>query len=125
MSRPTDDTLPIADRNSEKYLKKLVGRTDIEDALSRLDKLTQEEARMAIAQVLKVAHHIEDGVKTVGDNVKDVDDKINLAIEGTLSSSATHKPIINPYTTRRQGSKSDLNGNKNSGATDGKQYRRS
>ncbi|KAI0272948.1 hypothetical protein BGY98DRAFT_1178994, partial [Russula aff. rugulosa BPL654] len=30
-----------------KYLRKLIGRADIEDALKRLDNLTQEEARMA------------------------------------------------------------------------------
>jgi hypothetical protein len=34
-------------------MKKLVGRNDIEDALKRLDKLTQDEARMAIAENLK------------------------------------------------------------------------
>ncbi|KAH9059671.1 hypothetical protein EDB87DRAFT_754228 [Lactarius vividus] len=45
---------------AKKYLKKLVGRTDIEDALTRLDKLTQEKARMAIAQILKVAYRVED-----------------------------------------------------------------
>ncbi|KAF8265080.1 hypothetical protein EI94DRAFT_1702755 [Lactarius quietus] len=62
--------------NSEKYLKKLIGRKDIEDALSRLDRLTQEEARMAIAQVLKVAHNVKDGVEIVGDQVKGVGDQI-------------------------------------------------
>ena len=31
--------------HTEKYLKKLIGRKDIEDALRRLDQLTQEEAR--------------------------------------------------------------------------------
>jgi hypothetical protein len=46
--------------SSEKYLKKLVGRTDIEDGLKRLDSLTKEEARMAIAQLLKVTHDIAD-----------------------------------------------------------------
>lgn len=39
---------------------KLLGRNDIEDALKRLDALTQEEARMAIAEVLKVTHVIDD-----------------------------------------------------------------
>ncbi len=86
-----DDAFPFADKISEKYLKKLFGRTDIEDALSRLDKLTQEEARMAIMQVLKVAHHVDDGVKTIGNNVKDVNDKINVAIEGALNTLATRK----------------------------------
>ena len=79
----------ITNRNSEKYLKKLIGRRDIDDALSRLDRLTQEEARMATAQVLKVTHRVEDGVKRVDDKVTDVDCKVNLAIEGTFSTSAT------------------------------------
>ena len=64
-------------------MKKLVGRKDIEDALKRLDKLTQEEARMAAAEVLRLTHSVEDKVKVVDDKVtgvgnkmKDVDDKI-------------------------------------------------
>ena len=84
-----DDMLPVVDRGSERYLKKLIGRRDVEDAMSRLDKLTQEEARMATAQVLKVVHRVEHGVDTVGDQVrgvdnkvKDVDDNVNVAIEG-------------------------------------------
>jgi hypothetical protein len=35
-----------------------VGRNDIEDALKRLDKLTQDEARMAIAENLKGAQDV-------------------------------------------------------------------
>ena len=83
------NALRIAYGNSEKYLKKLIGRRDIEDALSRLDRLTQDETRMATAQVLKVAHRVEDGVKGVDDRVKDVDSKVNLAVEGTSSTLAT------------------------------------
>ena len=49
----------------EKYVKKLVGRNDIEDALKRLDKLTQEEARMAVAQILMLAHIVDNKVTTV------------------------------------------------------------
>jgi hypothetical protein len=41
---------------SEKYLRKLIGKTDIEDALKRLDKLTNEEVRMVAAQVLEATH---------------------------------------------------------------------
>jgi hypothetical protein len=54
-----------ADRRPEKYLKKLMGKTTIEDALRRLDKLTQEEVRMAITQLLKIAHGVDDKVKDV------------------------------------------------------------
>ncbi|KAF8492083.1 hypothetical protein F5888DRAFT_1860114 [Russula emetica] len=61
---------------TKKYLKKLVGRTDIEDALKRLDKLTQEEARMATAQVLKATHNVDDRVKGVADKVVGVDDRV-------------------------------------------------
>ena len=63
---------------SEKYIKKLVGRTDIEDALKRLDKLTQEEARMATAQVLKVAHTVDNRVAGIDDRVAGVDDRVKV-----------------------------------------------
>ena len=53
-------------------MRKLIGRTDIEDALKRLDKLSQEEARMATAQVLKVAHSVDDRVREVADDVDQV-----------------------------------------------------
>ncbi|KAH9016025.1 hypothetical protein EDB85DRAFT_2280101 [Lactarius pseudohatsudake] len=76
-----DDALPVADRDSERYLKKLIGRRDVEDALVRLDRLTQQELQMAIVQVLKVAHDVKAGVKTVGEQVQGVDDKVNLAVE--------------------------------------------
>ena len=72
----SDAMFPISDRDSEKYLKKLIDRRVIEDALSKLDKLTQEEARMATVQVLKVAHRVEHGVETVGGQVKDVRDQV-------------------------------------------------
>ena len=40
-------------------MKKLIGNNDMENALKRLDKLTQEEARMASAQLLQIASAIE------------------------------------------------------------------
>jgi archaellum component FlaC len=61
---------------SEKYLKKLIGRTDIEDALKRLDRLTQEEARMAAVQLLKVANTIDNRVEGVADDVHVVDNRV-------------------------------------------------
>ena len=50
---------------SEKYLKKLIGKKEMEDALKRLDKLTQEEARMAAAEILKLTHIVDNKVTTV------------------------------------------------------------
>ena len=77
-------------------MKKLVGRTDIEDALSRLDRLTHDEAGMAAAQGLSATHKVDDKVKGVegklqgvddkvqgvGNRLRDVDDKIDLVIDG-------------------------------------------
>ena len=58
----------------EKYMKKLRGNTDIEDSLQRLDKLTQEEARMASAELLKMTYSIDDKVKSIEGKVQDVRD---------------------------------------------------
>ncbi|KAF8259636.1 hypothetical protein EI94DRAFT_1706967 [Lactarius quietus] len=44
---------------AKKFLNKLAGRKDVEDALRRLDRLTQEEALMAAAQILNLAHTID------------------------------------------------------------------
>jgi hypothetical protein len=60
----------------EKYFKKLMGNTDIEDSLSRLDKLTQEEARMASAELLKTTHGVDNRVKNVEGKVQDVDHRV-------------------------------------------------
>ena len=66
----------LAERCSEKYAKKLIGRTDIEDALKRLDKLTQEEAWMGIAQNLKATHTVGESVRGVADKVVVIDDRV-------------------------------------------------
>ena len=52
--------LQSIERCLEKYGKKLIGRTDMEDALKRLDKLTQEEAWMGIVQNLKATHAVDE-----------------------------------------------------------------
>ena len=75
----------------EKFLKKLLGRNDVEDALKRLDKLTQEEAKMATAEVLK--------------STRNVDDNVKMLIDGIQSEffSHTYRPDGICYqTTRRQ-----------------------
>ena len=48
----------------------------MEDALKKLDKLTQEEARMAAAQNLKATRAIDERVKGVVDTVEAIDDKM-------------------------------------------------
>ncbi|KAH9013895.1 hypothetical protein EDB84DRAFT_1444092 [Lactarius hengduanensis] len=61
-------TKEVKQGRTKKYLKKLAGRTELEDALKRLDKLTQEEARMAAAQLLMIAHNVENKItQVIGD----------------------------------------------------------
>jgi hypothetical protein len=60
---------------SERFLKKLRGRSDLEDALRRLDSLTQEEHRMAIAQDLRATHRIDERMCGIGND-------INVVISG-------------------------------------------
>ena len=69
---------------SAKYLRKLIGRSDIEDALKRLDNLTQEEARMVTTQVLKATRIIDDRVRGVDDRVTGVNGMVN-AIDGKVA----------------------------------------
>ena len=45
-------------------MKKLIGKKEMEDALKRLDKLTQDEARMAAAEILKLTHIVMNGTST-------------------------------------------------------------
>ena len=52
-----------------------MGMTDIEDALGRLDKLTQDEVRMAVAQNLEATHRVED-------RVRGVDEKVDRVLDG-------------------------------------------
>ena len=74
---------------AEKFFRKLAGMADLENALKKLDRLTQEEARMANAEVLRLAHDIRDGIKIVdgkveqvGSKVQCVDDKVQVVIDG-------------------------------------------
>ena len=67
---------------AEKILRKLAGMADLEDALKKLDRLTQEEARMALAEVLKITHNVRDDLKVVNDKVQCVDEKVQVVIDG-------------------------------------------
>ena len=61
---------------SEKFVKRIAGRTDLEDGLKKLDTLTNDELVMAMAQLLKITHNIYKKVTGVGDGIKDVDEKV-------------------------------------------------
>jgi hypothetical protein len=69
-----DRSILLAYCYSETFLKKLVGSTDIEDALQRLEVVTLEEARMAAAESLKAIHgvgtNVQDALKAIEDRIR-------------------------------------------------------
>lgn len=58
-------------------MKKLIGKTDIEDSLQRLDKLTQQEVRIASAELLKSTRNVEETMTGIGDRVGDVSERLH------------------------------------------------
>ena len=72
-------------------MKKLLGKNDIEDALKKLDTLTMEEARMAIAETLKVTNRVDDKVDKMDNKVDKVDDTVHRVddtvnrVDGTVN----------------------------------------
>ena len=71
---------------SETYGKRLLGKNDMEDALKKLDMLTQEEAQMTIAENLRATHAVDKRVRGdtewVLDRVGNVNDKVTEVICG-------------------------------------------
>ena len=55
----------MTQRAIEKFTKKLLGESEIEAVLQRLDRLTQDEARMTVAQTLGIVHGLMGNMKVV------------------------------------------------------------
>ena len=60
-------SLYLTQCNIEKLVKKLLGEKDIEAVLQRLDRLTQDEARITAAQTLDVVYGLVQNMKVVMD----------------------------------------------------------
>jgi hypothetical protein len=79
-----------------------VGRTDIEDALLRLENAILEEMRMAAAESLKGIHVLQDRVRGVevmlegvGDMLQGVDERIrDIGQRGINSTQMTVQLVI-------------------------------
>jgi hypothetical protein len=54
-------------------MKRLMGKTEVEDALDRLDMLTQEENLMAVARTFEATHHVNVNVKATQELTRHVD----------------------------------------------------
>ena len=81
--------LLLVERHSEEYVQKLFGRSDLDDALKRLDQLTHRQARMA--EILNATNTVDKGVKGVADDVLGVDgratrvDKILATVDNRIA----------------------------------------
>ncbi|KAN0136410.1 hypothetical protein V8E53_005778 [Lactarius tabidus] len=89
------------DNVPEKFLKRVMGWTDLEDGLKKLEKLTNEEIAMAIVQQLKVSHDINENVLTVKsevqlvkDNVKAVDDQVQTLADDGMATAIEVKLVL-------------------------------
>ena len=53
--------------NTEKHFKKLLGEREVEVVLQRLDRLTDDEARITAAQTLEIVYGLTQNMKVVMD----------------------------------------------------------
>ena len=72
----------LADYGTEKFLKKLIGKGDVEDALRQLDSLTNENLLVA-ARTLGVIVRVDDNVTTTKEDIQSVDGNVKATKEPT------------------------------------------
>jgi translation initiation factor IF-2 len=87
------------------FLKKLVGRTDIENALQKLENVTLEESRMTGAEALKAINGVKGMIQGLtamlqGANVrvKDTGDKV---INSTQTVQSSMFAVLIAYMVRQ------------------------
>ena len=81
-------TLPVAQCATGKFTNKLMGETEIENALQKLDRLTQDEVRMAVAQTLSVVYGLVDGVKGLMEGRQCLHDRRQIFYSGCVPSES-------------------------------------
>ena len=67
-------------------MKKLIGKKEIEDALKRLDKLTQDEARMAAAENLRLTHVVDNKVTSLQASLNDKATSLQTSLNNKATS---------------------------------------
>jgi hypothetical protein len=71
--------------HAEKYVKGLFGIHRVEDAFQRLDKLTQEEVRMAEVEILTIASRIDENIIQVEENLEGISEgvqSVHMIVKG-------------------------------------------
>ncbi|KAI0269070.1 hypothetical protein BGY98DRAFT_1101256 [Russula aff. rugulosa BPL654] len=87
-------TKEIKQGRIKKYAKRLIGKTDLEDALKKLDGLTQEEARMTTVANLRATHAVDERVREVTERVLSVDDKVAEVIHDVKNVERSSSPNL-------------------------------
>ena len=64
----------LADDSAEKFMKRLIGKTAVEDGFQQLDMLTKEESLMTAACTLRVASDIQHDTRAIKDDARDIKD---------------------------------------------------
>jgi hypothetical protein len=91
---------PSTELAIEKFIKRLIGQGDrkIEDTLRRLDRLTQEEARMVATQTLELVHGLVKNVGVIKDGVQRLPAWLlrrlmYALIDGKISTDSMHQAL--------------------------------
>ena len=63
---------------TEKLLKRLAGRKEVDDAVLRLDALTKEEHIIITARNLEVTYHVDGNVEATKVLTKDIRDSVKV-----------------------------------------------
>jgi hypothetical protein len=64
----------LADRGAEKFMKRLIGKKEVEDGLQELDMLTKEENLMTAARTLGITSDIRHDAKVIKDDARHIKD---------------------------------------------------
>jgi len=83
----------LAEYGPERFSKKLLGRTDVDDALLRLDTLTKEESLMAVAKNLEIGCRLESGVLVI--------ERVTHSIDQAVKALKERKQWLPPLCTYR------------------------
>jgi hypothetical protein len=74
---------PLANYGTERFLNRLVGRAEVEDALAQLDVLTKEETGITTTRNLAVTHIVDGHVKVVEEVTRVIDGNVRTIEEVT------------------------------------------
>jgi hypothetical protein len=66
----------LADCGSEQIMKKLLGRKEVEEAVSQLDMLTKEESLMVVVRNLEITEHVDGNVTATKVLAEDIDGNV-------------------------------------------------